>query len=238
MGVFLTGNPVAGLVDLAAFFHVFKAHPMWRRLIILINLGGIAYGFYYYQPQFATTPAHLWPFVPDSPLAVLWATVPLVLYEFNRRRSAMLDSLAFVANVQVGLWTAYILLYYEPWFGTYSLNLNTLLLVLHLAMAVEALIFVHDLRLDFRQGWGRVAAVLTPVFAWVMLNDWLDYFYAGINNRGCAGLRPYTVPCVDLGLTAAVTFGISVLVFAWLAFLTRPRTIPSSSTARASSPER
>ncbi len=213
-------------MDVLEFFHAFKTNAIRRRLIVLVNLAGIAYGFYYYTPQFDVTPIALWLFVPDSPLAVLWATVPLLLYEFGRRRSDTLDAVAVVANVQVGLWTAYVLLYYSDHFQTFDFGLNALLLFAHLGMAVEALIFLRDLRASLSRAWAKSLPVLAGVGAWFLLNDWLDYFYTGINNGGCAGLRPYTVPCYDLGVTAAFTITLSLTIVAALAYLVRPRRGP------------
>jgi uncharacterized membrane protein YpjA len=60
-----------GLVEEGwAFLERFARERTLLALLVVINLGGVAYGFYYYAPQFAITPAWLWPWVPDSPVSV------------------------------------------------------------------------------------------------------------------------------------------------------------------------
>jgi uncharacterized membrane protein YpjA len=210
------------------FFGFFKEHRAWAALIALVNLVGIAYGFYYYGQQFAATPPWLWWLVPDSPLAVLWAELALAAYWLlPRGRSARwlwLDALAFVGNVQVGLWTCYVLLAYEPHFHTLDflqgegpIHLNTVLWVGHFGMAALALIYVKGLR-EARAWWAVGVAA-----AYYLLNDVVDYFGPDFLGNGC-GMRPYTVPCIagQEGTLAAVTFGLTLASTGALLWLMRP----------------
>lgn len=197
-------------VDALARLGWFARHPGARRTILAVDAVGVAYGFYYYAQygQFALTPAYLWPWVPDSPLAVLWAFLALILIEFGRRSRA-LEGLAVVGNVQVGLWTCYVLA--ANW-ATMGSPLNAVLWVAHLAMAAHALVFLDGLRADWRAGsraWIAVPAVFYVV------NDALDYFLASVaypDRAGCVGISPITVPCNDGYATlAVVTFGLTAL---------------------------
>lgn len=225
-------RPMAAIGDVLRFFDRFRSTAGWALLIAVVNLVGIAYGFYYYRDQFALTPVWYWPFVPDSPLAVLWAQLALGAYWWRRRRgageggagSAALDSLAVVGNIQVGLWTVYVLLVYSEAFGTYTLNLNTILLAAHGAMALLALIFLHAQRQRHR---------LRPKAAWVgvgiaaayyLVNDALDYFGPDFLGDGC-GLRPMTVPCEPAleGLLTFVTFGLTFASLVFLAWVTHTK---------------
>lgn len=208
-------------------FGFFKEHRAWAAVIAVINLVGIAYGFYYYGAQFAITPAWLWWLVPDSPLAVLWAELALAAYWLlprQRERWLWLDALAFVGNVQVGLWTCYVLLAYEPAFHTLDflqgegpMDLNSVLWVGHLGMAALGLIFVKGLR-EARPRARRIAIGVAA--GYYLLNDIVDYFGPDHVGRGC-GLRPYTVPCTaQEPILALVTFALtiaSVGALAWLA---------------------
>lgn len=210
-------------------FGWFKERRGWAVLIALVNFVGIAYGFYYYLPQFRVTPVWLWIFVPDSPLAVLWAELALVAY-WLRARPGVLDALAFVGNVQVGLWTVYVLLAYASDFGTLDfldgkpVDLNTILLVGHAGMALLALIFVKGLR---ERGAASPRALWMAVGgagAYYLANDLLDYFGPDFAGTGC-GMRPYTVPCRAASEPALtlVTFGLTLASLAALAWLARPR---------------
>ena len=217
-----------------AWFGSFKVHAGWALVVALVNLVGIAYGFYYYAPQFAQTPAPLWPFVPDSPLAVLWAEAALALYWLWRWRggagerpgvlAATLDALAFIGNVQVGLWTVYVLLAYADAFGTYTLNLNTILLLAHAGMALLALIFVAGMRARFAQTPGVQWAGIALATAYYLVQDALDYFGPDYLGKGC-GMRPHTVPCDPAleGMLTLVTFGLTLASAALLVTLARPR---------------
>lgn len=207
------------------FFGLFKERRAWAALIAAVNLVGIAYGFYYYREQFALTPPWLWWLVPDSPLAVLWAQLALAAYWLAPRgpRWLWLDALAFIGNVQVGLWTCYVLLAYEPQFHTLDflqgeggIGLNSVLWVGHLAMAALALIFVKGLR-EARARWAVAVAA-----GYYLVNDVVDYFGPDFAGTGC-GLRPSTVPCTSQEPTLAlVTFGLTLGATGTLLWLMRP----------------
>lgn len=225
-----TTAPAQGLL---AFFGRFKEHARWAVLIALVNFVGIAYGFYYYLEQFTLTPVWLWPFVPDSPLAVLWAQLALLGYwalPHHRRGKDTprwldaLDGLAWVGNAQVGLWTVYVLLVYADNFGTYTLNLNTILLAGHAAMVLLGAIFLWGLRQRVQAQPRRLAWALVPALLYYGVNDALDYFGPDHVGRGC-GLRPMTVPC-DLGLEpllAGVTIALTLASVLALALVVRAK---------------
>ena len=213
------------------FFGHFKTHAGWAILIAVVNLVGIAYGFYYYARQFAVTPAWLWWLVPDSPLAVLWAELALMAFWLLRRRPGVLDALALVGNVQVGLWTCYVLLAYEDGFHTLDflqgegpIHLNTVLWVGHFGMAVLALVFLQGLRERAQVDRRGVALAVAVAAGYYLLQDAVDYFGPDYVGRGC-GMRPYTVPCdAREPLLAVVTFGLTLAASALLAWTTLRRT--------------
>lgn len=194
--------------------------------VLLVNLVGIVYGFLYYGPQFARTPAYLWPLVPDSPGAVLLMTVALGLVALGRSRP-WLNLLGSAAMVKVGLWTAVVLLWFPDHFG-FSLvpelgcadgllgcgNLNTILFYGHLGMALEALV-VAD----------RLPEELGPFLAvggLLAVHDVIDYTWpVDYLARGCEGIFPHTVPCERPAALFAVTLGLTVASTAGLWWLGR-----------------
>lgn len=212
-----------------AWFGRFKTAPGWAAAVAALNAGGVLYGMYYYLPQLARTPVAYWPFVPDSPLAVLWALLALAAYWLHRWRgrsgpeptglgAATLDALAALGNVQVGAWTVYVLVVYADAFGTFAMDVSALLLVSHAGMVGLGLLFLHGMRERVRLGARRVQLVgLALATAYYLVQDWLDYFGPDFMDRGCA-MRPHTVPCDPHleAVLAAVTFGLSALVAAGL----------------------
>lgn len=203
-------------------------------LVLLINLGGVVYGFYYYLPQFQATPVWLWPLVPDSPLAVLLLTGALVLVLAGRSHR-LANLVGAAAMVKVGLWTAVILAWFPEHFGFQFVpsgldctgtgltfrcaDLNTWLFYLHLGMAAEALLVADLLPRDPKP------------YLWVggiyVLVDLVDYaFPADFLGRGCQGVFPYTVPCDHLLATFLVTALLTVGTVAGLWWLSRASSQP------------
>jgi uncharacterized membrane protein YpjA len=192
---------LAGLWD---WLDQFRARRSLAALLIAVNLGGVAYGFAYYGLQFEVTPPWLWPWVPDSPLSVGFFALALALHQL-RRPSPLVDWLAVIANVKVGLWTGFVLLHYDAAFHIFVAplgNLNFWLFWLHLAMALQALVLARSLRL----GWWSGAAA-----GWFALDIAMDYGLAPVRFGGCTGTKPITVPCADLGLLVAVTIALWLL---------------------------
>lgn len=195
------------------------AEPFWRFLarfrddrrlaipLVLVNLGGVAYGLFYYGPQFGLTPAWLWPWVPDSPLSVGFFAVAIALHA-ARRPSQLADWLAFLANIKVGLWTGFVLLHYDASFHILqdpAGNLNFWLFWLHLAMALQAFVLARSLRM----GWWSWAAI-----GWFGFDIAMDYGVAPIRyafEPGCVGTKPITVPCEDMLTLLAVTAVLWIL---------------------------
>ncbi|MEA3143272.1 MAG: hypothetical protein QOG31_596 [Thermoplasmata archaeon] len=167
------------------FFHRFKANRAWALALMVPNLVGIVFGYYYYYDVGQFNPASQyfrgyawWPFIADSPTAVVLMSACLLLYAFGRgRRSRVLDAVAFTAMVYVGLWTTFLFLAYPARMGTFDWgsvargNANPILFVSHMGMPLEALLLVRDLR---RDAWTWVAA--GGVVGWNALNLALDYW--------------------------------------------------------------
>ncbi|EHK01022.1 hypothetical protein HRED_10082 [Candidatus Haloredivivus sp. G17] len=107
-------------------------------LIVLTNLLGTLFGFYYYSDQLLTTDPLLWIFVPASPIATLLFAASIYL-NVKDRGLPLLDSLAFISNFKYGLWTVFCLSYYsEIFFTGNSVGLYSFMLVSHFAMAIQA----------------------------------------------------------------------------------------------------
>jgi len=137
-------------------------------VVVLVNLVGTAFGFWYYRFQFVAEPSVILPLVPDSPVATLFIALSLATWKLGRE-SETLNALAFFGCWKLGLWTPFVLVAFADGFlAANSLPMYAFLLGSHLMMAVEAFL-IHRYS-DF-----PVHAVAVAV-AWYGLNDVVDYF--------------------------------------------------------------
>ncbi len=143
--------------------------------LIVINFLGSIYGFYWYKNQLLASPKHLLIFVADSPLATLFFTAFLVYYLFNKK-VPILEALASITLFKYGIWAASIIIWgawrVEPSVVKILMVdtitwIDVLLIISHLGMALEAVIF-------FRKYTYKFPAILL-VSLWVFGNDILDY---------------------------------------------------------------
>ncbi|MFW5918071.1 MAG: DUF1405 domain-containing protein [Haloferacaceae archaeon] len=137
-------------------------------LVVVTNLLGTAFGFWYYRYQFGNEPVIAWPVVPDSPMATLF--IALALWTWWRGTpNEYLNALAFFGNWKLGLWTPFVLVYFRDAFVAVNpLPLYLFLVFSHLAMVVQAFV-LH------RISAFPVRAVALAV-AWYGFNDLVDYF--------------------------------------------------------------
>lgn len=176
-------------------------------LIVVINLAGTAFGFWYYRFQLAQTPVVMWPFVPDSPEATLFMALSLSAWKLGYDWE-WLNTLAFYGSIKLGLWTPFVQVVLngssgiEPW-------LYQFLIWSHLAMALQA--FVIYRYADFPVGAVAVAAV------WYGFNDVVDYFAPPIGEfhhtflraEFVGGALDHSLPAHDLAAAAAVTLTLA-----------------------------
>jgi uncharacterized membrane protein YpjA len=151
-------------------------------LVVALNLGGTAFGFWFYRHQFAETPLMMWPFVPDSPVATLLAAAAFALWALGRANEYV-TVLAFFGNLIFGLWTPWVLMVFaETSIADSGLAMHTFLVVSHLGMVVQALVLhrISEFRLP-------AVAVAT---AWYTLNLGTDYFFPVVGPEFPGGFLP------------------------------------------------
>lgn len=135
----------------------------------LINLAGTLYGYYWYEPQLATSKWYFYPFIPDSPTASLFFTIIVFLWIFGRR-SRLFEALAFVTLIKYGVWAVVMNALMLNELGTSNAYLTTMALMLmvsHGAMAFQALLFSPLMTFRIKE--------LVLVAIWVVHNDVVDY---------------------------------------------------------------
>ncbi|WP_435359452.1 DUF1405 domain-containing protein [Haloarchaeobius sp. DFWS5] len=147
-------------------------------LVVLTNLVGTAFGFYYYgltptlsgfviEGQFAIEPLVMWPFVPDSPVATLFIALAFGAWAMGRRND-YLSALAFFGCFKLGAWTPFVLLAFKADFSYVHWAMYNFLFWSHLAMVLQG--FVLHRITDF-----PVKAVAVALL-WYGFNDLVDYF--------------------------------------------------------------
>lgn len=136
-------------------------------IVGLINLAGTLYGYYWYEPQLATSKWYFYPFIPDSPTASLFFTIIVFLWIFGRR-SRLFEALAFVTLIKYGVWAVVMnALMLNGTSNAYLTTMALMLMVSHGAMAFQALLFSPLMTFRIKE--------LVLVAIWVVHNDVVDY---------------------------------------------------------------
>jgi uncharacterized membrane protein YpjA len=124
--------------------------PKFLFLLIIVNLIGSLYGFYWYKDQLAKSPVFLWPFIPDSPTASALFTIVLCFYLVKSPKT-LLTLIACGWLVKYGIWAAVINTHFLLTGGDYTFA-NFHLTVSHLGMAAEGILFAANIRISKAHG--------------------------------------------------------------------------------------
>jgi uncharacterized membrane protein YpjA len=135
-------------------------------------------------------------------------------------RAAGLDLLAWILNIKVGLWSAFVLLYWYDDFFDHDAGLRWALFWLHLGMVAQAFVLHHEMR---TRPPGRTAFII--VAALVGLDVVLDYGF---------GHHPDTLPPDGTtygfaSVVGLVTTALTLACFALALKLYPPRRSPNST---------
>jgi uncharacterized membrane protein YpjA len=175
-------------------------------VVAAINLGGFAFGLWYYAPQLSRTSPVFWLVVLDSPLSVLLAAIVFLL-ALKGVRNSLLTFLAGLSCFKYGVWTLFVLVYFnEFFFSPENALLYAAMFVTHAAMIVEGLFFA---------GLNKPGVALAAVGAWLFANDFFDYFL------GTHTALP-EVP-EKVFVTAVFTVALTVFAVALFYFLAKRR---------------
>ena len=163
-------------------------------LVVVVNLAGTVFGFYYYGQQFAATPVELWPFVPDSPMGTLFIALALGLWATGRPNEYA-NAFALFGCIKLGAWTPYVLLAFFPAWDYVGWPMYNFLFWSHCAMVVQA--FVLHRIADFPV---RAVALAT---AWYTLDLVVDYFYwpLGVPTHTTIPVRRFDAWFLDPSVT-------------------------------------
>lgn len=137
------------------------------KLLLLINIAGTIYGFYWYGWQLSDTPALFLPFVPDSPTASLFFVFVLIAF-LLRKNWLWLEALAIVTLFKYGIWA--VVMNILVYFVQGELNfIGFMLMSSHFAMAVQGLLYSPFYRFQYKH--------LVFAAIWTLHNDVIDYVF-------------------------------------------------------------
>ncbi|MDA8442539.1 MAG: DUF1405 domain-containing protein [Peptococcaceae bacterium] len=177
-------------------FPLQKRWFLWALLVI--NILGSAYGFYWYRFQLAETPWYYLIFVPDSPLSSSLFCVALTLI-LARKPNSLIQLWAYLWAIKYGIWAVIINGDVAYSYTAMFSRENLMLALSHAGMALEGFIFLRHLNFNVRQ--------LGIVAAWLFINDFVDY----VLNQ-----HPFLFAPSQLALAqaAAVTLSLGLIIIA------------------------
>ncbi|MGG5253808.1 DUF1405 domain-containing protein [Neobacillus sp. SM06] len=147
--------------------YTFLANRTFLKLLLVVNIAGTIYGYYWYGWQLAETPPIFLPFVPDSPTASLFFV--LVLLGFLLKKNwPIWEALALVTLFKYGIWAVVmnILVYFVQGQLDFA---GYMLIFSHFAMAVQGILYAPFYRMKL---WHLVIAAV-----WTLHNDVIDYVF-------------------------------------------------------------
>lgn len=188
-----------------------KRWMLWTLLVI--NLTGTVYGFYWYKNQLIHVGSWLNIFVPDSPTASAAFTVVLALL-LLKRHAPLIEAFAAVTLFKYGVWAVVMIL--AGAVQTAALHggsvisqlvwTDWMLMLSHGGMAFQALLYGSFYTYRMRH--------LIIVAGWTLINDTVDYIL-GLHPWLPSSITSY-VPVIGW-FTVSLSF-LSLTVAAWLAY--------------------
>ncbi|WP_338451809.1 DUF1405 domain-containing protein [Niallia oryzisoli] len=136
-------------------------------LLLVINILGTVYGYYWYGWQLAETPGKFLLFVPDSPTASLFFVIVLIAFLLGKNWP-LIEALAVVTLFKYGVWA--VVMNFLVYFVGGELNFTAWMLIFsHAGMAVQGLLYAPFYRI---KAWHLV---ITGI--WTLHNDVIDYVF-------------------------------------------------------------
>ncbi|MGB3261932.1 DUF1405 domain-containing protein [Paenisporosarcina sp.] len=146
-------------------FILFHKSFMW--LLLVVNILGTAYGYYWYKWQLEITKPIFLIFVPDSPTASLFFSIALFGWLINRHFK-LIEALALITLVKYGLWAVFMNIWTQ-FEGSPIGIVGWMLIASHFAMAVQAVLYIPFYK--FKWIHMLIAAI------WTLHNDVIDYVF-------------------------------------------------------------
>ncbi|MGG7617952.1 DUF1405 domain-containing protein [Robertmurraya sp. GLU-23] len=149
------------------WIYYFLTNRMILWFLLVINILGTIYAYYWYRYQLAETPPIFLLFVPDSPTACLFFVFVLVAFLLGRNWP-LFEALAMVTLFKYGIWA--VVMNYLVLVVSGELDMIGYMLMLsHGAMALQGLLYAPFYRF---KAWHLVVTGI-----WTIHNDVIDYVF-------------------------------------------------------------
>jgi uncharacterized membrane protein YpjA len=149
------------------WIYYFLTNRMILWLLLIVNVLGTIYAYYWYRYQLAETPPIFLLFVPDSPTACLFFVFVLVAFLLGKSWP-LFEALAMVTLFKYGLWA--VVMNYLVLVVSGELDMIGYMLMLsHGAMALQGLLYAPFYRF---KAWHLVVTGI-----WTLHNDVIDYVF-------------------------------------------------------------
>ncbi|WP_107942409.1 DUF1405 domain-containing protein [Metasolibacillus fluoroglycofenilyticus] len=136
-------------------------------LLLIINIAGTIYGYYWYGYQLASTEPIFYIFVPDSPTASLFFCLAIIGWLLGKNFKLM-EVLALITLIKYGIWAVVMNLLTLAETGSIG-PAGWMLVFSHFMMAVQAMLYLPKYRFQF---WHIAVAAI-----WTLHNDVIDYVF-------------------------------------------------------------
>jgi len=169
------------------------------KLLLVCNLIGTIYGYYWYKNQLLQTPYYLWPFVPDSPTASLFFCIILIAF-LLRKKWPLIEAYGAVTLFKYGIWACVMILWTNYLGGKLQWE-HYMLFSSHLIMAIQALIYNSYFSFKLKH--------LAVVFLLTITNDIYDYtlgIYPTLDSRLELHLSEIYLVTVSLSVISCLLF--------------------------------
>ena len=135
--------------------------------ILIGNLIGAIYGFYWYKDQLFNVPIKYWLFVPDCPFFAFLFVIVILGFLFNRRNNT-LEVITWIGLLKYGQWTVVTLLFFGLLNPGRINSDDYILIIFHVLMVVEGVILTSYLVVN-----NRNFIIATFVF---LVQDFMDWY--------------------------------------------------------------
>ena len=152
--------------ELANLFQ--SRHQNLIKLLIVINLAGTIYGWYYYRFQLMASNPLFWPLITDCPNATFFFVIVALLI-YSKKKNDDFTFFASANMVKYGIWTMAILMYHRDYFfAPERYLLYSGIFVTHFFLVLEAIPLKNTISSISERG-------LAITFSWLLINDFFDY---------------------------------------------------------------